>query len=468
MIVASALAFTLASVLVAQLIGALFNLIGLEIVQDIVQRSWFILPWGGASLGVALGLLREKQKWLGTLQNLVMIVFSVLTPVMAAALVIFLVAIVFTGLDTLWATGHATAILLACGAAAVFFINVVLRNNAQEAAQSPILRWSAWILGLVILPMVVIAVISTFMRISQYGFTVERYWSLIVLAVAAAYGVVYAVFALWRRNDWAYSIRQGNIKLALGSCALAFILAMPIFNFGSMAANNQYARLMNGKVSAEEFDYRAMRFDFGEHGVALLKKIEQSDDQFASKQAALALNADSRWDISSPDKSAEKIAYAKKIRDNLLVFPANTKLDDDMLEGIANNSHGCDVSTCAMYKINDNYMLLVEVRGCHNCALDSKLLSRVVVKSSDKKTVLGYSWQYDYDHGQDSDDKWNEGQIKGVNGDAVVELRDVTRKRLYINGKAVGESFDWPLDEGQRVVTDGEPYEAAEAVEVSR
>src|SRR3546814_18479833 len=71
----------------------MFHLIGIDLIRDLLNGEWFGWMLAGEAFGGAVGLLRERDRLVATLQRLVMIVLAVLAPVLAAALVIFLLSL---------------------------------------------------------------------------------------------------------------------------------------------------------------------------------------------------------------------------------------------------------------------------------------------------------------------------------------------------------------------------------------
>jgi hypothetical protein len=61
-------------------------------VKELLQESWFGWMLAGFAFGAAVGLLRERDALVGTLQRLVMVVLGVLAPVLAIALTLFLLS----------------------------------------------------------------------------------------------------------------------------------------------------------------------------------------------------------------------------------------------------------------------------------------------------------------------------------------------------------------------------------------
>ena len=82
----AAWAFVGISWLLAFLLSQLFALIGIDLLEDALGKSWF--PWmlTCGALGAAVGLLRDRDRILGLLQRVVTTILSVLAPVLALGL----------------------------------------------------------------------------------------------------------------------------------------------------------------------------------------------------------------------------------------------------------------------------------------------------------------------------------------------------------------------------------------------
>ncbi len=292
---AGALVFTGVAWLVLTLLSELFGLLKIALLRDLMREEWFGWTFSGIAFGAALGTLRNQYKVLGTLQSVVMLVLSLLAVPLAAGLAIFLLATIISGPDVLWqATSSATPILLFCAAGAMLLVNAIIRDDAETISRSPIMRITALVLVTVILPLALFAAISMGMRIGQYGLAPERLWAGVAIAIACLYGAAYwLAVARHARGDWAGSLRTANFRLALASCAIALLLALPLFDFGALSTRSQLARLESGAVSADKFDYSALRWDFGESGRQALERLAKGGDKPA-EMAALALKQNSR------------------------------------------------------------------------------------------------------------------------------------------------------------------------------
>lgn len=174
----AAWAFVGVTWLMAFLLGALFELIGIDALNDLLAKDWMALVLSCAALGAGVALLRDREHILGLLQRVVTTILAVLAPVLAFGLIAFIIALPFTGLTPLWeATKSTTPILLGCVIGALCLANAVIGDTEEQASQHPILRISALALGLSILPLALIAAISTGSRIHQYGLTPDRIWA---------------------------------------------------------------------------------------------------------------------------------------------------------------------------------------------------------------------------------------------------------------------------------------------------
>ena len=296
----AALAFLLVAWLLIWLLSDLFRLIGLNFLSELINEDWFAWVWFGGALGAAIGLLRDTDRVLSLLQRVVTTVLSVFAPVLAIGLVLFVLALPFTGLDNLWErTRSATPILLAAAAGAIILVNAVIGNAPEEEAKGPLLRYSAMALGAVLVPLVAVAAISTALRIDQYGFTPSRLWGAVAVAIAAAYALCYLYALVRGRLRWADRVRPANIRLAIGVCILALLLATPLARFGAISARSQLSRLESGRVSPADFDWAAMRFDFGAAGVRTLERLKDAGTTAQIRRGAdSALRTENRWDLA--------------------------------------------------------------------------------------------------------------------------------------------------------------------------
>lgn len=432
---AVSLAFTGLSWLLLLLISQLFVLIGIKFIEDLMNNALFAWVFSGASFGVALGILRENDRILGTLLRIALIILSIMAPFMGAALAIFLISLLFTGLDDLWAaTSATTPILMGCTVGAVILANAVIRNNNAETSQSHILQISALILGLAILPLAIIAAISTGLRIDQYGLTPERLWGLLVVIVGVVYGVSYAVTIALKRLKWADMIRTANTRLALFLCAVLVLLALPIFDFGAISARDQIARLNSGEVSEDAFDYFALAHDFGPVGRELAQELAQEQNGQGSeiaKKAQAAIDAEDRWDYDEVSEDALANKEAKNVR--LIVQPQSAELPET-LKHLIRKHYSCRRERLCHVIMDGSAKAFVVANGCKDCMPE---VAAVYVRKKD-----GINWQDENDSRPRYGGARSGAKESQLSEDSVVEMRIVEKRQIFVDGTAAGPAFD--------------------------
>lgn len=347
---AAALAFVGVSFLLIVLIGEMFHLIGIDLIRDLLNDEWFGWMLAGAAFGGAVGLLRERDRLVATLQRLVMIVLAVLAPVLAAALILFLLSLLGTGLQKLWDAGFSTAgLMLGVAAFAVLLLNAVIGNGAEDRSEGRVLRAAAAVLAVAVLPLAIIAAVSMALRIGQYGWTPERIWGVIAVGVALAYGLS-GCWALVRgRREFDDALRPLQQKLAIGLMLLAAFLALPILDFGAISARDQLARLKSGAVTAEKFDWAAMAFDFGPAGRAALKALANAPDAARAGKAKAALQAKNRWDLTGPRGPVLLKPFAERLR----VVPQGQALPPEALKAIESGYMCRRAAACVAVRLGE-------------------------------------------------------------------------------------------------------------------
>ena len=419
--------------LLAFLLSALFSLIGIDTLEHLLRERGVAFALSGAALGAGIGLLRDRDAILGTLQRVVMTVLSVLAPILGLGLVLFLAALPFTGLQPLWsATKSTTPILLSCIIAALVLVNAVIGDSPADTAKSRLLRWGAIALAAAMPVLGVIAAVSVGVRIRQYGLTPDRIWAVTFTTFACAYGLAY-VFALVRgRGDWAAVIRIGNLRLGFALCATALLLATPLIDFGAISTRNQLARLAGGTVDADHFDWRALRFDFGPTGrTALARLAKAGTTADIRKYAAQALKADDRWELGNV---VQRSKDGSTLAARLFTIPANTPIPADLREHIA------EMGSCG-----GDFPCVVEIDANGAAATITADLSSRYGVSRTRLIRRNGAWAFDsaVETAAETAVQRRDRRDRSIAALRAgrAEIREVPRKQLFIDGKPVGEPY---------------------------
>jgi len=206
-----------------------------------------------------------------------------------------------------------------------------------------VLRYAALALCLAILPLTVFAAVSMGARISQHGLSPERLWGLVAIVVACAFGLAYLVAVVrGHKPEWKARVRDANLHLAAATCVVALILALPIVDFGSISAKNQLARLESGEVSAKDFDYAALRWDFGDAGRKALGTLAKSGNGTVSELAQTSLAEKER------SYRYDKVSNRTRTDFALRVQPEDPALRQLVLDYLVTNPYNCEESCVAI------------------------------------------------------------------------------------------------------------------------
>lgn len=409
------------------LIGEMFKLIGIKFVSNLFNHGWFMFALAGAAFGAAVGLLRERDRLVSVMQRLVMVVLSVLAPVLAVAVGIFLLSLPLTGLNELWNNGFSAAyLLLTVAAASLLLANAVIGNGDEEGSQSRVMRRAAAALAVMVLPLAVLAATAMALRIEQYGWTPARLWGAIAVLVAVAYGLAGVVAVLRGRGGFALWLRDAQQKLSVGVMVIAFFLALPILDFGAISARDQVARLNSGAVTAKEFDWAAMAHDFGPSGRRALEAMAAEGPAERKAAAAAALKSKSRWDTQSDVQVAQVAPLDQRLR----ILPQGAVLPEGM-RAVAAEAYICGrAASCAAIAVSDTqWVLLVQMEP------------KGAVASRWFTAQKGHWIEAGEPAGARADGKVENGGRPDLR-EAKVETRDVTRKQIFIDGEPSGPVFE--------------------------
>lgn len=423
---AGALAFTGLTFLLLFLLAELFQLIQIDLLRDLMEEEWFGWTVAGLAFGTALGTLRNQLKVIGTLQSVVLLVLSLLAVPLALALIVFLLAVAFSGLDVLWeATRSATPVLLACAAGCFILANAIVREDDTDMTRNVVMRITAFVLAVGILPLTVFAAISMGTRIAQYGLAPERLWGLVAIAVAVAYGLAtWGAAIRGRVRNWRPYLRRANMNLAVGVSGFALCLALPILDFGAISVSSQVSRLESGKVAAKEFDFDALKWDFGDAGRKALAKLAKSGNAEVAKLAAEAQARKER-----PWRWAEEPEAKDSRMANLRVQTDDPALEARIREEIAQQPGRCEQPCVAidMGPFGKRARQVKLVQGTYVYDFYFPLNDEGTAEGEPPVVTLKL------ETGPDP---------SALKPNSTVEIRPWQGRRIYVDGKPVGEPFE--------------------------
>lgn len=337
---AMSIGFTAAFWILLTLGAALFKVIGLDFLEDLLRKDWFWIPVSTLAFAIAVHLTDVRDGLIRGVRTVALMLLSWLLLVMTVLAAGFLGALPFTGLEGLWETGNATSLVLAAAAALIILINTAYQDGRPDNLPPVVLRIAVRVAAVLLTPLVILAVLGLSLRIGQYGLTPDRIIAAACALVGSAYAAGYGWAALspfWRKGDWMRPLERTNIGTALLTVAVILLLFSPVLDPARLSVMDQVARLERGAVTPDKLDYRFLRFESGKAGQAALARLARSNNPDIAMQAAAASSA-RRWD----PPIEEDPRYRKPL---ITAFPATLVLPERFTSPdypIQDNRWGCN------------------------------------------------------------------------------------------------------------------------------
>ena len=193
----------------------------------------------------------------------------------------------FTGLDKLWQTGNGSSLVLWLQVLTLFFVNTVYQYAADQRPYKIVIHRLVFF-GIALLPIYsVIAAYGIWLRVEQYGITVGRCWAILVCLLLACFSFGYLVGIVKKRDAWQQV--QSKVNIVMGVVILIFMLLVnsPVLNFQRVSTESQIARLNEGDVSIEEFDYYYFSSNLGRQGYLAMQKLQAQIQSTHPEQAMI-------------------------------------------------------------------------------------------------------------------------------------------------------------------------------------
>lgn len=305
---ALSICFTGAFWLLLFLGSALFKVIGLSFLGDLISESWFAFPVTGLVFATAVQLTDVRDGLIRGVRTVALMLLSWLLLVLTVLVAGFLAALPFTGLGGLWKTGSATALVLSAAGALIILINTAYQDGREDNLPPAVLRIAVRVASVLLTPLILIAVWGLMLRIGQHGLTPDRIIASACALVGAVYAAGYGLGALVpfvrRGSPWMKALEPTNIAAAVLSVAVILALFSPLADPARMSVRDQMARLESGKVAPAEFDYAFLRFESGKIGEQALDRLARSSNAEIARRARDAKVSKNAYDLRDPSSGS--------------------------------------------------------------------------------------------------------------------------------------------------------------------
>ena len=284
----------------------LFDIIGLDFVPHAVFSPLVAFPL--TSLTIALSItLALKHPGIDSLGRWILAILAWLLPPFSILSVVFVIALPFSGLRPLWATGQASSLMLLLQLATILLANAAWLDGTRAPFSNNKTISAAAKLSLLCLPIYTgLCLYSLGIRIQQYGWSVDRVQAAFFVVMAGIWGIGYAGAVLldaltlllrWRQERsraalWPSAIGKINTVAALLLALIVVAMNSPLLDPYRLSANNQVDRLLAGRANPESFDFSYLRFSLGRYGSLALSRLAESDAGVILAQVSEALSQD--------------------------------------------------------------------------------------------------------------------------------------------------------------------------------
>ena len=268
--------FTVLFWVLVRLWGELFDLIGITFFSRLFRMDWFIIPVLTVAFGLAVASFRELTRVIDVIARLLSGLIRLLLPLVVIVAVLFLLALLVVGLDTLWSTGQGTRLMLWLLAAMLFFANAVYQDGT-EARPYPRAVHRLIYIGLCVTPVLgALALYGLAERIGQYGWTIERSWAVVAWSFLMLFSLGYVYGIVRRRDDWTAELARVNTVMGIVVAVVMLLANSPVLDFRRISLASQVARVERGDIEAGALDFAYIERNLARPGYLLVNGADAS------------------------------------------------------------------------------------------------------------------------------------------------------------------------------------------------
>jgi hypothetical protein len=269
---------------------ALLGLVGLDIIEDLIELDAVPYLISGATLGLGLAIVYELRDYVSPF--LVVQLLRALLPALLVVLTVFILALPFRGLGNLFGQLSAAATLMGVTAAGITLVTTAIHRDDASSVEGPVMRGATWALSLMLPVPALLALWAVSLRVGQYGLTPDRVAALVAAGVASIYALAYAGSAL-RRSSWRAKQRHVNRWMVLATLALAALWLTPVLDAERLSTSSQITRAERG-APPQTLALWEMANDWGKAGQRGLARLEARAEADGD-EALVALIDRARW-----------------------------------------------------------------------------------------------------------------------------------------------------------------------------
>ncbi|MGO2007103.1 DUF4153 domain-containing protein [Vreelandella alkaliphila] len=321
--------------------GGLFAAIGIDFFARVFQEPGFIYPVTWLILGIAVVMIRNRFRFLASVRLMCEALIKTLLPLVALVILLFFAVLPWTGLEPIWDTGKAAQILMALMLTLLLFFNAVFHQTHGNPPYPVWLR-NTVLMAIVLLPIgSLLAAWALWLRIDQYGLSLDRLWAGLLQVLTAAFTFSYSLILLWRRHAAFPSLHRVNKWLALLVASVLMLVNTPLADMRHWSAQYQVKRLLDGRTTVEDFDFRYVHYRLGQPGNLALQDLVESE--FAQEHPEVKRHVEFLRKQTQPSSTGPLVDTSNldEVAQQFNTRPEGTKLPEPLLSLLAKQDLTC-------------------------------------------------------------------------------------------------------------------------------
>lgn len=308
--------------------GLLFDIAGMELVPYIIFNPLVAVPLSSLVIAISISVA-IKHPGIDSLGRWVLSVMGWILPATSIISLSFIACLPYT-LFTLLESGQTGSLMLMLQGTTLILTNTAFTDGTTPAFKSHALNITATIPAMLGTVYATIAAASISMRLHQYGLTPDRLQAVYLTATASLWTIGYAGAVVM--GKWPRAIGKVNVFCAAVTCVITMLMNTPLLDPLRLSASNQLARLSQGIVQPQDFDYVYMRYSLGRYGYEVLSELSHSTDERIRQGVLEACSV-------SPEEYREFMrsglmpeVLRRKVISTARVYPSDRKLSAEQQE----------------------------------------------------------------------------------------------------------------------------------------
>lgn len=227
----------------------------------------------GLVTALAVILARTQSRLIDSIQKLFTLIATGLLPLVSLLTLMFIITLPFTGLSAISRHISAAGLLLTL-AFLQLILMVIVRDPQKASSLTGPLRCLIKTALLVAPLYVFVAAWALWLRVAQYGWTVDRLQGALAVLVLLVWSLGYFVSIVWR-NGQNPLVLQGKVNLAVSLLVLVILVLLnsPVLDSMRISVNSHMARYQSGKNTPDQVTIYMLE-QSGRYGRAALESLK--------------------------------------------------------------------------------------------------------------------------------------------------------------------------------------------------